>query len=440
MGSAHRRSLEGTPAPNYRLSVGATIKEEEPSPTESPPRAIDAVSDTRDLLRFLPSVLVEQIRSHRGTRWREGKEPISAAFVFVDVFGLHRLTDALPLREAESSVKEQRRSKLLQATVRCFDRLASVARAHGGDVVKFTGDGLLIVWPFPRIGPQRSAEARVAVVSASRCALALLRAHNSVLWSDSEEPAGLAEEGGGSGGGAAGDGASRMTAVVKLAKLRSFSADSSGFDTLNQGGLILLPGELEDRVLDIVGMGADKQLPPKSLRLSLAAGIGVGDLFSMHVGSAQRWEYVVWGEPLAEMIRSVQEHARPNDALASQDVLSLAPDALVTLPCHFPRHAPVTLMGPSPRPIRCRARRSLTRAPLAHARALVCDRRCFRPIRTTRSPTRCCCCGPSTRPPTASTPSSSRAPRPVRASGPGSAKKSPPPSSAARAPRRRSRE
>ena len=28
------------------------------------------------------------------------------------------------------------------------------------------------------------------------------------------------------------------------------------------------------------------------------------------------------------MVRSVQQHARPGDALASQDVLSLAPDAI----------------------------------------------------------------------------------------------------------------
>ena len=48
----------------------------------------------------------------------------------------------------------------------------------------------------------------------------------------------------------------------------------------------------------------------------------------MHVGSPQRWEYVVWGELYAEIVRSVQCHARPGDVLASQDVLSLAPDAI----------------------------------------------------------------------------------------------------------------
>ena len=115
----------------------------------------------------------------------------------------------------------------------------------------------------------------------------------------------------------------------KLEKLRECSDDSSGFDTLNQGGLILLPGDLEDRVIDIIGPQLVAQPHrPRQHRLSLAAGVGVGELFAIHVGSAQRWEYVVWGEALAEMVRSVQQHARPGDALASQDVLSLAPDAI----------------------------------------------------------------------------------------------------------------
>ena len=36
----------------------------------------------------------------------------------------------------------------------------------------------------------------------------------------------------------------------------------------------------------------------------------------------------MWGERLAEVVKAVQQHAQPGDALASQDVLTLAPDAL----------------------------------------------------------------------------------------------------------------
>ena len=46
----------------------------------------------RDLLRFIPTVLVRQL-AHQGTKvgFREGKVPIHAAFVFLDISGLHQL-------------------------------------------------------------------------------------------------------------------------------------------------------------------------------------------------------------------------------------------------------------------------------------------------------------------------------------------------------------
>ena len=100
-----------------------------------------------------------------------------------------------------------------------------------------------------------------------------------------------------------------------------------------------MPGDLRS-VLDLTGpRRRERAARADGAPASLAAGVGVGDLVAVHVGSPQRWEYVVWGEPLSEMVRSVQQHARPGDALASQDVLALAPDALrmstdalVTLP------------------------------------------------------------------------------------------------------------
>ena len=62
---------------------------------------------------------------------------------------------------------------MLDSLVAAFDRLVGIARRHAGDVVKFTGDGMLIVWPFARSGPQRPEQARRAVISACRCALDL---------------------------------------------------------------------------------------------------------------------------------------------------------------------------------------------------------------------------------------------------------------------------
>ena len=132
-------------------------------------------ADTRDLLRFLPTVLIEQLQrnSTSSAKWREGKEPISGAFLFVDVYGLHDLSDLLPsMQSTDGAAMEKRRQSILDAIVAAFDQLVSIARAHGGDVVKFTGDGMLIVWPFARSGATRPDGSRRAVISACRCALA----------------------------------------------------------------------------------------------------------------------------------------------------------------------------------------------------------------------------------------------------------------------------
>ena len=301
-------------------------------------------SDARELLRYLPNVLVELIHSHasdkRASRWREHKEVTHAAFVFLDIYGLHRLSEALPTatETAEGGKDaarfyEQRRGELLNAWVGYFERLVAICDAHGGDVVKFTGDGLLVVWPFVGSGEDG---ARRAAVSACRCAFQLLADSGTLLWSEAgpvgggvtgmrplvstARPALGSDEAGGPIAApsqptsdaralkaAQQERDDRSAAHAKVERVRELSTDPSDFDTINQGGLILMPGELADRVLDLVGpqqVGVKVAAPRH--RLSLAAGVGVGDLFSIHVGSKQRWEYVLWGERLAEVVKAVQ--------------------------------------------------------------------------------------------------------------------------------------
>ena len=236
-------------------------------------------ADTRDLLRFLPSILVRQIRenseSASAQRWREGKAPLSAAFLFVDIYGLHSLSGLLSTAAAEvlegTKAKHQREAnrqeEIMAALVSSFERLVTITLSHGGDVIKFTGDGMLVVWPFPRSGPERGPASRRAVISACRCALDLLSSLNGAqLHSDEPPPPGGAgrsaaagakatgagagaSAGGGSaigGDGVGGGGGSKAAAKAKemmerealrkLEQLRECSKDSSGFDTLNQGG------------------------------------------------------------------------------------------------------------------------------------------------------------------------------------------------------------
>ena len=73
------------------------------------PMLAETLGDTRDLLRFLPSVLVEQLRNNATTaKWRDGKEPIAGAFLFVDVVGFHHLSEALPsMNSTDGNATEQ---------------------------------------------------------------------------------------------------------------------------------------------------------------------------------------------------------------------------------------------------------------------------------------------------------------------------------------------
>ena len=91
-----------------------------------------------------------------------------------------------------------------------------------------------------------------------------------------------------------------------------------------------MPDGADSKVLDACGAQLVKGVPVRPRhRLALAAGVGVGDLYLLHVGSpTTRWEAIVWGEPLAEIARNVHRYARPGDTLASQDVLTLCSETL----------------------------------------------------------------------------------------------------------------
>jgi post-segregation antitoxin (ccd killing protein) len=101
---------------------------------ESSEREKNLKEDTRDLLRFLPDTLIQQLQRKTSEKWREGKEPIAAAFLFVDIFGMHYLSEALPNAQSTGGplYTEQRRQSILDALVACFDRLLEITREHGG--------------------------------------------------------------------------------------------------------------------------------------------------------------------------------------------------------------------------------------------------------------------------------------------------------------------
>ena len=95
---------------------------------------------------------------------------------------------------------------------------------------------------------------------------------------------------------------------------------------------MLLKGGQADGALDILGndaLGDRVEMREMPARLLTAtAGVGVGELFALHVGSPQRYEYVVWGDSLQQTARAAFCHAQPGECLASQEVFALAGEDL----------------------------------------------------------------------------------------------------------------
>ena len=191
----------------------------------------------RDLLRFIPTVLVRQL-AHQGTKvgFREGKVPIHAAFVFLDISGLHQL----PAGESPAGALD-----VLAAAFRLF---AHIARQHGGDLIKFTGDSLLLLWQYKR---DDAEGARRAGMAAAECALDLVSVNGQTLW-DASGGASLPGELPKAAAAASDEAAAGSSPTLRskedlqaeqmrrLGALLKGDRQTSGFEAFNQGHLVLL--------------------------------------------------------------------------------------------------------------------------------------------------------------------------------------------------------
>lgn len=92
------------------------------------------------LISYVPSLLVQRTRKNPLPLAAPEMERFSAAVLFADVSGFTRLTEQLQERGA-TGVEE-----LTQALNTYFGELIALVSAHGGDVVKFAGDALLVLW------------------------------------------------------------------------------------------------------------------------------------------------------------------------------------------------------------------------------------------------------------------------------------------------------
>eukprot|EP00741_Cyanophora_paradoxa_P016487 tig00020921_g15918.t1 len=126
-----------------------------------------------------------------------GARPFYAASVLIDVSGSVAAAQRLiALAAAESPMNAERRGAdaLSGALNRTFARVLRVVRAHGGDVVRFLGDALLVLvygedGPFG--GAEAACRAAVRIAAESVCTCARREAHDEVEYEGEagEEPA-----------------------------------------------------------------------------------------------------------------------------------------------------------------------------------------------------------------------------------------------------------
>jgi len=317
----------------------------------------------------------------------EPRQRLTAAFAVVELSGLHELTEDLPTfdgvdpcsprhRPAHAQVREQARGMLSSAARRLLD----IAHQSGGDVARFTAEGMLLIWVYDATQP---GAARAAAITACRCMIQLRELDQALLY---EEP-GARETGAAVPpppiSPSALRGARRQTARAAAAALgcemplgpravarrrppvdrwtealRRAAFEAGSFDALHLGSITSLELDPHDHLLQIVDApmtGLEREQDPWALppvaadvtgrrkasslgmaRLGVAGGVGIGGLYGVRLGEAEGDEVlgaplmqVFWGEMLDELTRTVQMHGSAGDIIISQDLLALATDALI---------------------------------------------------------------------------------------------------------------
>jgi adenylate cyclase len=120
------------------------------------------------LTMYLPHCVLEQLAQPETAPRRPSLDRFDGVVLFTDLAAFSRLTDELSARGPEGV---EQLSNLLNSY---FGRMTEIALEHGGDVVDFVGDAIVVMWP----GAGRLAEAAAEAV---HCGLALQLALREVM-------------------------------------------------------------------------------------------------------------------------------------------------------------------------------------------------------------------------------------------------------------------
>lgn len=125
----------------------------------------------RILQSYVPPVVVRRILKDPAPSTKPSADRFSAAVLFADI------TNFTALSERLSALNLGGAEELASILNRSFDHLITVIHEHGGEVTKFAGDALIVLWPVPETVPRLGSQAQQALVDAveraANCALVI---------------------------------------------------------------------------------------------------------------------------------------------------------------------------------------------------------------------------------------------------------------------------
>ncbi|GMH61164.1 hypothetical protein TL16_g03198 [Triparma laevis f. inornata] len=242
-------------------------------PNNNPEGILDVKRNSvKTLISYVPQVLVHQILKEKKD-WDASKrlpvEPFWAAVVFIDISGFSSLASDLQKEEVQTNLMSPGPSRragsgaenltaFLNHTLR---GLIDVVLLHGGDIVKFAGDAMIVIW---RVedgqGKGTSRDMMDETAKAKSCALA-----------------------------------------TQCAKKATMLLDEQQNRNSSTGSKVLRP----------------------DMTLKIHVGVGCGQIAGFHVGGLlKRWEYFIMGEACDDM-NVAEALAKVGEAVVSPDVTRL---------------------------------------------------------------------------------------------------------------------
>ncbi|EDQ89284.1 uncharacterized protein MONBRDRAFT_8342 [Monosiga brevicollis MX1] len=271
--------LEQLESRRVRTSSEVTSSSKRGSTLSQRPLDIQSSTAASFVSRQLMKYLVSRKDDEVGESTCEAREGV---VLFADASGFTRLTNALTDDKTLGSKKGA--EELCRILNNFFSKLIEITDRYGGDVIKFSGDAVTVVWFVEPEDVKRNLPATTLKQIALRACACACEIHK---------------------------------------KLNNYiAATRSGIREMRR----------RFRHRNHKSIDSKSQRPDYQYKLQLHMGVGVGKLVAVHVGGIfKRWEYLIGGNPMTQ-IGNAEPLAQPGETCLSPQVAELLSGEVEALP------------------------------------------------------------------------------------------------------------